>query len=175
MIPFLPTPLDVRAPEHPPLSEAEFRAVMGSIASSVSVVTASHEGEMLGRTVTSLFSLGLTPPTLLVSIDMMSRLADLIAKSGRFSVSILARDQQIVGDAFAGRFGDMDRFAFGVWGQWHSGNPQLYGAATSIDCEVAGSIETAGHVLFAGNLIEAEVTGKDPLIWHRKHYRNLES
>lgn len=175
MIPGLPSTLDMRASEHPALSETEFRAVMGSIASSVSVVTAAHEGEVLGRTVTSLFALELTPPTLLVSIDLMSRLADLIAKSGRFSVSILARDQQVIGDAFAGRFGDMDRFAFGVWGQWPSGNPQLYGAATSIDCEVSGSIETPTHVLFAGGLIETEISAKDPLIWHRKHYRGLES
>ena len=146
---------------------------MGSLASSVSVVTGAYEGEVLGRTVTSLFSLALTPPTILISIDMMSRLADVIAKSKRFSVSILAQDQQVIGDAFAGRFGDMDRFAFGVWGQWPSGNPQLYGAATSMDCELVGAIEAAGHMLFAGTLIEAEVTDKAPLLWHKRHYRGL--
>jgi flavin reductase (DIM6/NTAB) family NADH-FMN oxidoreductase RutF len=174
MIPFLPGSLDVREPQNPPLSEKEFRAVMGSIASTVSIVTATHEGEVLGRTVTSLFSLSLSPPTLLVSINMMSRLADLIAQSGRFSVSVLARDQQVIADAFAGRFGEMDRFAFGVWGQWPSGNPQLYGAATNIDCELVGSIEASGHMLFAGSLIEAETTAKDPLIWHKRQYKGLE-
>lgn len=174
-MPSLPASLDLHTPEHPPLSEREFRAVMGSMASSVSVVTAAHDGEVLGRTVTSLFSLGLNPPTLLVSISLMSRLADLITKSKRFSVSILARDQQIIGDAFAGRLRDMDRFAFGVWGKWPSGNPQLYGAATSIDCELVGSIEAGEHILFAGSLIEAETTDKEPLIWHRRAYRNLAS
>lgn len=168
-----PALLDVRPTEKPVLAEREFRDVMASLAASVSVVTAAHEGELLGRTVTSLFSLGISPPTILVSIDLMSRLADLISKSGRFSVAILAQDQQVIGDAFAGRLGEVDRFAFGVWGQWPSGDPQLYGAATLIDCEVVGSIETAGHMLFAGSPVEAEVTGKTPLIWHKRNYRDL--
>jgi len=169
----LPASMDLSASESPPVSEREFRAVMGSLAASVSVVTAVHDGEVLGRTVTSLFSLALTPPTILVSIDMMSRLADLIAKSRRFSVSILASDQQVVGDAFAGRFGDMDRFAFGVWGHWPSGNPQLHGAATSMDCELVGSMEAGGHMLFAGTPIEAEINDKSPLLWHNRHYAGL--
>lgn len=170
-----PALLDVRPTENPVLGEREFRDVMASLATSVSVVTAAHEGEVLGRTVTSLFSLGLVPPTILISIDLMSRLADLITKSGRFSVAILAKDQQVIADAFAGKLGEVDRFAFGVWGQWPSGNPQLYGAATLIDCELVGSIETTGHMLFAGSPVEAEVTGKTPLIWHKRGYHGLKS
>lgn len=170
-----PSLLEVKPTDKPAIGEREFRDLMASLASSVSVVTAAHEGEALGRTVTSLFSLGITPPTILVSIDLMSRLADLITKSGRFSVAILAQDQQIIADAFAGKLGEIDRFAFGIWGQWPSGNPQLYGAATLIDCELVGSIETAGHMLFAGSPIETEITDKAPLIWHKRGYRGLKA
>ena len=169
----LPASMELRAPTHPALSEKEFRVAMGSLAASVSVVAVAHKGQRLGRTVTSLFSLSLAPPTVLVSINMMSRMADLVVRSGRFSIAILAQDQQSVGDAFAGRYGEMDRFNFGTWRQWPSGTPLLEGAATLMDCELVGSMEAAGHLLLAGTPIEAEVSNRQPLLWHNRDYQSL--
>lgn len=161
----------------PAVSGADFREAMSHMASTVSVVSAAHEGETRGRTATAVFSLALEPPSILVSVDITSRLADLVVKSRGFSLSILASDQQIIGDAFAGKFDEspgLDRFSFGVWGHWPSGNPLLYGAAVALDCELVGSIETQTHVLFAGGVIETEITsGKQPLIWHRRGYAQL--
>jgi len=162
----------------PAVSGADFRDAMSMMASSVGVVTAAHEDEVRGRTATAVFSLSLEPPSILVSINITSRLADLIVKSRGFSLAILASDQQVIGDAFAGKFDDrlagLDRFAFGVWGQWPSGNPLLYGAAVALDCELVGSIETQTHMLFAGGVIATEVApAKTPLIWHRRGYAGL--
>jgi len=170
----LPDAMDLRSTEQPLVSNAEFRTAMSSMASTVSIVTASHDGQVLGRTATAVMSLAATPPSVLVSIDIESRLADLMAKSGRFSLAMLAQDQAVIGDVFAGKLGDMDRFTFGIWGQWPSGNPQLYGAVTTLDCEIIGSIETGTHVLFAGGIIEVEtIASKSPLLWHRHGYHRV--
>lgn len=162
----------------PAVSGADFREAMSHMASTVSVVTATHDGETRGRTATAVFSLALEPPSILVSVNLTSRLADLVVKSRGFSLCMLASDQQIIGDAFAGKFDDpltgLDRFSFGVWGQWPSGNPLLYGAAVALDCELVGSMETQTHVLFAGGVIETEIApAKQPLIWHRRGYAQL--
>jgi len=166
--------MTLRGTEEPSVSAGAFREVMSHMAETVCLITAAHEGQRLGRTATAVLSLSPSPPSVLVSIDLDSRLAGMIVKSRSFSLMVLARDQAIIADAFAGKLGAMDRFAIGVWGEWPSGNPLLYGATAAMDCEVIGTIETQTHLLLAGGLIATETaTGKDPLVWHRRGYRDL--
>ncbi|MHA6729933.1 flavin reductase family protein [Devosia sp. A369] len=171
----LPDAMRLHPPRRPVVGNSEFRAAMAAMASTVSVVTARRGDERIGRTVTAMLSLTVNPPTVLVSIDIMSRLADLIAKTGGFSLAMLADDQAAVGDAFAGRVDPDQRFNTGKWGQWPSGHPMLEGAVTALDCDVIGSIETGSHVLFAGAVVEAETTtGRSPLLWQRHQYHRLD-
>ncbi len=170
----LPDSMALRPLRRPAVSDAEFRAAMSGLASSVHVVTARRGGERVGRTVTSVLSLSATPPAVLISIDIVSRLADLIAKTGGFSMALLAADQAEIADTFAGKTAVEDRFAAGNWGQWPSGQPLLAGAVTTLDCEIIGAMETGTHVLFAGAIVEAETDAtKSPLVWHRHGYRPL--
>jgi flavin reductase len=116
----------------------------------------------------------MNPPTILISIDIMSRLADLIAKTGGFSFAMLADDQAAVADAFAGRVEPQERFNVAIWSEWPSGHPMLRGAVTALDCDVVGSMETGTHVLFAGAVVEAETTtSRSPLLWQRHNYHQL--
>ncbi len=170
----LPDTMRLAPARRPPVGTTEFRAAMSAMASTVSVVTARHGNERVGRTVTSMLSLSIAPPTILVSIDIVSRLADLIAKSRGFSLAILADDQHDIADAFAGRIDPDSRFAVGSWSEWPSGHPMLLGAAAALDCEVTGSMETGTHVLFAGTVVEAETTtSRSPLLWQRHRYHGL--
>ncbi|MDB5474257.1 MAG: flavin reductase [Devosia sp.] len=170
----LPDAMKLRLPHRPVVGDAEFRAAMSAVAASVHVVTARRGDERIGRTVTSLMSLAADPPTVLVSIDIMSRLADLIAKTSGFSVAVLADDQRHIANAFAGRVAAAERFGLGEWSAWPSGHPMLVGTASGLDCEVIGSIETGTHVLFAGAIVDAQTTtGRQPLIWHRHGYHRV--
>ena len=172
----LPDSMALRPTRKPVVNTAEFRSAMSSVASSVSVVTARRGDEVVGRTVTAMLSLSANPPTVLISIDIMSRLADLIAKTGGFSMAVLAEDQAEIADAFAGKVVAEERFDRGDWSRWPSGQPMLAGAVTVVDCEVIGSIETGTHVLFAGAIVEAEADDeRRPLLWQRHGYHRLES
>lgn len=163
--------LDLREPERPPITRAEFGSVMSCMAASVTVVSAREGSEQLGRTATSVLSLSATPPAVLVAIDIMAPLADLITRVGGFSLAILARDQELVGDAFAGKFDPRDRFARGSWSCWPSGQPKLEGAASALDCELIGRIQTQTHVLFAGAIVAADVSASlEPLVWYQRQY-----
>lgn len=170
----MPDAMRLHPPRHPVVGNAEFRAAMSGMASTVSVVTARGGSEQSGRTVTSMLSLSMNPPTILISIDIMSRLADLIAKTGGFSLALLADDQADVADAFAGRVEPEERFNSGKWSAWPSGHPMLLGAVSALDCDLIGSIETGTHVLFAGAVIEAETTSsRSPLLWQRHDYHRV--
>ena len=170
----LPDAMKLHPPRRPVVGNAEFRAAMAAMAATVSVVTARRGDERIGRTVTSMLSLSMNPPTILVSIDIMSRLADFIAKTGGFSFAMLADDQQDIADAFAGRVEAGERFNVGSWSHWPSGHPMLTGAVSTLDCDVIGAIETGTHVLFAGAIVEAETaTSRAPLIWQRHQYHGV--
>ena len=80
----LPDAMKLRLPRRPVVGDSEFRAAMSAIGATVHVVTARRGEERVGRTVTSLMSLAAEPPTVLVSINIMSRLADMIAKTEGF-------------------------------------------------------------------------------------------
>ncbi|AYM08584.1 hypothetical protein At1D1460_43430 [Agrobacterium tumefaciens] len=95
------------------------------------------------------------PPLLMISIDASSRMVDLIAASRRFSVAALAKGQEEIADAFAGKAIHPDRFSIGDWDTWPSGSPKLADALLSMDCELVGSIDAADHILFLGGIIEA--------------------
>ncbi len=167
----LPDSMALRPLRRPAVSDGEFRDAMAGLASSVHVVTARRGDERVGRTATSVMSLSAQPPTILVSIDIVSRLADLIARTGSFSLALLASDQASIADAFAGKVEAPERFALGEWRHWPSGQPQLQGAVGNFDCEVIGAMETGTHVLYAGAVVDLETdTNRQPLLWHRRDY-----
>ncbi|MCP8884172.1 flavin reductase family protein [Devosia sp. XJ19-1] len=171
----LPDSMAMRPLRRPTVSDSEFRAAMSGLASSVHVVTARRGTERVGRTATSVMSLSAQPPAILISIDIVSRLADLIAKTSGFSLAMLASEQREIADAFAGQVVPQNRFELGAWDAWPSGQPLLRGAVTVLDCEVIGAVETGTHVLFVGAIVEAETDAeRSPLMWSRHGYRDLD-
>ena len=170
----LPETLTLQPSRKPPIGLSEFKAAMSSMAATVCVVSARRGEERLGRTVTAVLSLSAEPPAILISVDIVSRLADLIAKTGGFSLAMLAEDQGEIADAFAGRVAAEHRFNLGEWSAWSSGHPMLVGAVSTLDCEVIGSVATGTHVLFVGGIVDAETTtGRLPLVWQRQQYHGI--
>ncbi len=158
----------------PTVDARAFRDAMASMAATACLVTTQHGGERLGRTVTSVFSLSVEPPAILVSIDVSSQLADHVLATRGFSFAILAEDQSAIADAFAGRGAPDDRFGNGTWTSWRSGHPRLSGGVAAMDCTLIGAIETGTHILFAGAVVDLDLTPhRRPLIWHDRHYKSL--
>ena len=163
-----------RPSRRPPTDDGSFREAMASMASTVAVVTAELGGERIGRTVTSAMSLSARPPSIVISIDFGSRLADFIGLAEGFSYAVLADGQDRIADAFAGGVAPQERFRLGRWDRWASGHPRLAGAVSVLDCETIGSISTATHVLVIGAVVEADtVPGRSPLLWHERRFRRL--
>lgn len=170
----LPDSMALRPLRRPTIGDREFRTAMSGLASGVHVVAARRGEERVGRTATSVMSLSAQPPAVLISIDIVSRLADLIAKTGGFSLAMLATNQSDIADAFAGQVPYTERFGVGNWTDWPSGQPRLLGAATTLDCDVIGAMETGTHVLFAGAIIETDSDETlSPLIRYRHGYHAL--
>src|SRR3954470_13358350 len=99
------------------VSSSDFRSAMRRLAGGVSVITAGRAKDISGMTVTSVSSLSVDPPTLIVSINRGAHSWPLLKRSGFFGVNILTSDQIDVAERFAGKDGlkGAERFAGAEW------------------------------------------------------------
>src|SRR5262249_59293288 len=118
----------------------------------VRVVTVGRGEDISGMTVTSVASLAVDPPSLIVSINRASSSWTLLKRYGFFGANILKADQIPIAERFDGRNGlnGADRFAGAKWMQLTSGVPLLREALAVVDCEVEDIIERHSHPLVIG-------------------------
>jgi flavin reductase (DIM6/NTAB) family NADH-FMN oxidoreductase RutF len=134
------------------VSPDEFRRAMRHLSGGVSVITVGQGREITGMTVTSVTSLSVEPPSLIVSVNRSASSWPLLKQRGTFGVNILNADQSGIADRFAGRNGvaGADRFKGATWVTRVSGTPLLADALAAIDCEVEHIVERHSHAIVIG-------------------------
>jgi flavin reductase (DIM6/NTAB) family NADH-FMN oxidoreductase RutF len=142
------------------VSSSAFRSAMRHLAGGVSVITVGRGKDITGMTVTSVSSLSVDPPTLIVSINRESSSWPLLKRDGFFGVNILTADQLDVAERFTGKGGlkGADRFAGAQWTTRVSGVPLLVGALSAIDCEAEDIIERHSHALVVGRVLDMQTS-----------------
>jgi flavin reductase (DIM6/NTAB) family NADH-FMN oxidoreductase RutF len=142
------------------VSADHFRGAMRHLAGGVSVITVGRGKDVSGMTVTSVSSLSVEPPTLIVSINRGSSSWPLLKRHGFFGVNILTADQIDVAERFTGKGGlkGADRFAGAQWTTRVSGVPLLVGALSAIDCEAEDIIERHSHALVVGRVLDIQAS-----------------
>ncbi|HEY5126978.1 MAG TPA: flavin reductase family protein [Bradyrhizobium sp.] len=144
------------------VSSGEFRNAMRHLAGGVSVITVGQAKDITGMTVTSVLSLSVDPPTLIVSINRESSSWPPLKRHGFFGVNILTADQLDVAERFSGKGGlkGADRFIGAKWAPGLSGVPLLEGALAAIDCEVENIVERYSHAIVIGRVLELQVSSR---------------
>ena len=144
------------------VSSGDFRGAMRHLTGGVSVVTAGRGKDITGMTVTSVSSLSVDPPTLIVSINRESSSWPLLKRHGFFGVNILTADQLDVAERFSGKGGlkGADRFVGAPWTTGVSGVPLLEGALAAIECEVEDIVERHSHAIVIGRVLKLHVSSR---------------
>jgi flavin reductase (DIM6/NTAB) family NADH-FMN oxidoreductase RutF len=150
----------------------EFRRVIGHFMSGVAVVGTSHAGRNFGMTASSVSSLSLEPPMLVVCLNMSSPTQSAIAGSGRFSVSVLEQTQSGVAQLFAAPH--RDKYASVGFHYGEFGQPLLDDALACLECEVADSMIGGTHRVFLGAVRSAHVREGSPLAYYRGRFGRLQ-
>src|SRR6202790_2170498 len=142
------------------VSSGDFRSAMRHLAGGVSVITVGHGRDITGMTITSVSSLSVDPPTLIVSINRESSSWPLLKRHGFFGVNILTADQIDIAERFTGKSGlkGADRFAGARWTTGASGVPLLVGALSAIDCEAEDIIERHSHAIVIGRVLDIQTS-----------------
>ncbi|RTE94274.1 MULTISPECIES: flavin reductase family protein [Bradyrhizobium] len=156
-----------------PVSSADFRGAMRHLTGGVSVITAGRGKDITGMTVTSVTSLSVEPPTLLVSINRDASSFPLIRRHGAFGVNILNADQLDVAERFSGKGGlkGADRFKGATWVTAVSGVPLLAGALSAFDCEVEEIVERHSHGIVIGRVRDIKSSMRTAALayWHGRY------
>jgi flavin reductase (DIM6/NTAB) family NADH-FMN oxidoreductase RutF len=141
---------------------SDFRNAMRQLTGGVSVITAGRGKDISGMTVTSVSSLSVDPPSLIVSLNRESSSWPLVKRYGFFGVNILTSDQIDIAERFTGRGGlkGADRFTGARWTTRASGVPLLADALAAIDCEVEDVVERHSHVIVIGRVLDVAVSAR---------------
>jgi flavin reductase (DIM6/NTAB) family NADH-FMN oxidoreductase RutF len=154
------------------LRSEEFRRACGRFATGVAVAgVADSEGAPHGLTVSSVASVSLDPPLILICIGHATTSIEFFRAARYFGLSMLAENQRDLSERFARK--GHDRFDGLDWLPGETGVPLLKGALAHMECALYRREVAGDHDIFIGEAVGAHVQGGDPLVHYASRYRHL--
>lgn len=151
-----------------------FRAVLGRFAAGVTVVTARDAtGRDLGMTVSAFCSLSLDPPYILICIDHAAAMYEVLEAAETFAVNILAAEQEALSRRFAA-VDEHHRFDGIGFVRGSLGAVLLDDALAHLECRLVRRCDGGDHGIYIGEVIAAEATAGQPLLYYRGGYAQIE-
>ena len=142
---------------------------MAHLPAGVVVISTLGDDGYKGLTASSLVSISLEPPMVLVGLERQSATRVAVLETKAFNVNLLTRAQEFIADQFAGR-------APAVEPHWRTlphhlganGIPLIDGCAAWLECRLVQMHEAGDHEIFVGEVTAAAIGRGDPLIlWDR--------
>jgi 4-nitrophenol 2-monooxygenase / 4-nitrocatechol 4-monooxygenase, reductase component len=155
-----------------PLDAGAFRQVIGRFMSGVVVITATHQGERRGMTVSAVASLSLDPPMIVTCLNAASSTQEVVRRAGAFAVNILAEDQEHLAGLFARP--DADPFLDLPCEPGITGAPILPGALAVLECQIAQEVRGGSHRVLLANVVRASAGEGSPLAYFRGRFGRIE-
>ncbi len=153
----------------------DFKAIMGSWPSGVTVVTTALGDERCGLTASAFSSVSLEPPLVLVCVKKGSPSGDLIQRAKHFAVSILSTEQVFWGERFAGFHKDVtDRFEGLDYFTKETGCPILPNARAYADCRLHATYDGGDHDIFLGEVLAGSANPEaKPVLYFDRAWRGV--
>ncbi|MFK8049427.1 MAG: flavin reductase [Halioglobus sp.] len=146
-----------------------FRFALGNFATGVTVVTTQDNlGGNIGVTASSFNSVSLSPPLVLWSLDRSAHSLASFQQSEHFIVNVLSADQVELSNRFS-RAGE-NKFVGLEYRQGVGGLPMLDGCSARFQCRTVHQYDGGDHIIFVGEVIEFDVTGRSGLVFHQGRY-----
>jgi len=155
--------------------EHEFRDVMARLPAGVVVISAHINGGYRGLTASSLVSISVDPPMVMVGLEREAATTAAVVGGKAFNVSVLTRSQEFVADRFAGRAPAIDP----AWRDvphhlGTNGLPLIEGCAAWLECTLVQVHPAGDHDICVGEVTAAIAGSGDPLIlWDRAFWTLL--
>lgn len=151
-----------------------FRMAMRRVASTVAIVSAQRGGERHGTTATSVTSISMDPPSVLVCFNQASRLHDFLHNQDRFCINVLHTANLDIAKVFSSSATAAERFATGDWRTDADGVPYLADAQANLFCRKEQEIAYGSHTIFIGRVLQALIREDvSPLVYRDGCYGSV--
>lgn len=148
----------------------DYTALMGMFPTGVAVITSvDGAGRPHGITCSSLTSVTLSPPTLLVCIRSSSPTLDALMTAGGFAVNLLHTGASATATLFGTPVAD--RFARVGWRPSATGLPWLHADALALaECRLGRAFPVGDHVVVLGEVLTATRYDGAPLLYGLRQF-----
>ncbi|MEU2757593.1 flavin reductase family protein [Streptomyces albidoflavus] len=151
----------------------QFKEAMALLAAPVSVVTTlDAAGRRWGFTASSVSSVSLDPPLVMVGIALASSCHAAMAQAGEFVVNLLGESHRPIAQRFA--TSGVDRFAAGDFDAWAADTalPCLPDAKVLLRCRTVDVIRAGDHDLLLGTPQQIRIRDRSlpPLLWYQRGF-----
>lgn len=156
------------------IGPAEFRALMAGFPTGVGIVTTfDRNGQPWGMTCSSICSVSVDPPILLVCLRTGSPTLAAMLPRESFAVNLLHEHGRTAAELFAS--GDPDRFERVSWhAEPDYGGPHLHDDAHSVaDCVISTHQQVGDHIVVFGEvqqIVHEPTHQTTPLLYGRRQY-----
>jgi flavin reductase (DIM6/NTAB) family NADH-FMN oxidoreductase RutF len=142
---------------------------MARLPASVVVISARTKDGYRGLTASSLVSISVEPPMVLVGLERETATRTAVLEGKAFNASVLTRSQEFIADRFAGRAPAIDA-------SWQdvphrlgtNGIPLIEGCAAWLECRLVDVHSAGDHDICVGEVTAAIAGAGDPMIlWDR--------
>ena len=156
----------------------EFRLAMRELAGAVTIISAGEDDRRAGFVATSVSSLSVDPPTLIVCVNRASSSWPTLREASSFGVNVLSASHRELAHRFAGRTGaeGAERYHGGdwIWIKLQTGAPLLNDALASFDCVIEEILERHSHAILIGRVAAVRRRGDGgALVYWRGDYDQL--
>jgi flavin reductase (DIM6/NTAB) family NADH-FMN oxidoreductase RutF len=146
------------------VTDDEFRSVMRSWASGVTIITTPSPSGHHGMTASSFTSVSLEPPLVSVCVDGNAQTLQWLRASRRFAINVLATGQADLSNRFAAR-DEADRFDDLAFTVGAGGAALLEDVSAQLECEVFALHEAGDHVIVVGSVDACRGFERSPLLY----------
>src|SRR5690606_19156496 len=143
------------------------RTAMRRLPSGVMLVTsADDDGTPHGMAASSVVSVSMDPPSMLVAVNRDASIHPVLARARRFCVNLLGREQASLLEPFSRSAQRHLRFVSGDWKLGPRGIPYLPDAPAAVFCEIELFVDYGTHTICVGRVGQVSLSGQpEPLVW----------
>jgi len=153
-----------------------FRDTLAHFPSGLTVIAGRDGTEPIGFTCQSFYSVSIDPPLVSFCVTRTSTTYPRLARSGQFSVNVLAHHQTHLANQFA-RSGT-DKWDGVEWTWSTEGNPLIADTTAWLDCAAWAEHEAGDHLIVIGQVLSTSEPNSccpDPLLFFKSKYSHLAS
>jgi len=148
----------------------DFLDAMKKTTSTVTVIASKDNQVQQAMTATSVVSLSLEPPSMLICINNEASIQSILEKGKKISINILSIEQKDLSDLCSDKAKEKLRFDGEHW-DYHEDIPYSPKSVSNLFCECVDSYKYETHRIYLCKVLSLiNNDSRDPLLYHNGSY-----